>query len=356
MKAKDRVALVLPCNSTGSHKIPVAVIGAAAVPLCFKAPRSGCLLPYFSQTSAWLDGEVYKKWFHKVFLRDARERTRSRVNIVVATCGAHNALECESIKFCSLPPSLTSAHQPLDEGIITYPKRRYEKRQISIVLRGLDENQYRQEAAVVTAAEAATETAEAVPPAETKRPVTTLSSITSSSAMPASEDMGAGRAPAAERGAPSSTGPCGAPVGVVPTARIPEDVLEPGSAPAALGTAAPTATHEGQLLPVLPFSGVRFRVQPSKMTGIVFEGDSTIGLTPTGAARSLLAVGVRFSGVRFDVSLGQPLELPAALPLAQQSGASQPTTCAVDAVAPPSNRLIVVPGTGLAITFPRTGP
>jgi len=224
------------------------------------------------------------------------------------------------------------------------------------VLRGFGENQYRQKAAVVTAAEAATETAEAVPPAEAKRPTTKLSSITSASAMPASEDVGTGRAPAAGRGAPSSTGPCGAPVGVVPTARIPEDVLEPGSASAALGTAAPTATHEGQLLPVLPFSGVRFRVQPSKTTGICFEDDSTIGWTPTAAAWSSLAVGVRFSGVWFEVSLGQPLEPPAALPLAQQSGASQPTICAVDAVAPPSNRLIVVPGTGFAIAFPRTGP
>jgi len=130
MKANDRVALVLPCNYTGSHKIPVAVIGAAAVPLCLKAPRSGCLLPYVSQTSAWLDGEVYKKWFQKVFLRDVRERTRSRVNVVVDTCGAHNALESDSIKFCPFPPSLTSAHRPLDDGILACLKRRYEKRQI----------------------------------------------------------------------------------------------------------------------------------------------------------------------------------------------------------------------------------
>jgi len=59
MKAKDRAALVLACNATGSHKIPVAIIGSAAVPQCFKPPRDGCPLPYFSQQSSWMDGTVY---------------------------------------------------------------------------------------------------------------------------------------------------------------------------------------------------------------------------------------------------------------------------------------------------------
>jgi len=48
MKAKDRVTFVLACNATGSHKIPVAIIGSAAVPLCFKPPRANCPLPYVS--------------------------------------------------------------------------------------------------------------------------------------------------------------------------------------------------------------------------------------------------------------------------------------------------------------------
>jgi len=39
MKAKVRVALVLACNAIGSHKIPVAIIGCAAVPQCFKPPK-----------------------------------------------------------------------------------------------------------------------------------------------------------------------------------------------------------------------------------------------------------------------------------------------------------------------------
>ena len=45
MKAKDRVTLVLACNASGSHKIPVAMIGKAKQPKCFKPPRDPCPLP-----------------------------------------------------------------------------------------------------------------------------------------------------------------------------------------------------------------------------------------------------------------------------------------------------------------------
>jgi len=68
MKAKDRVTLVLAVNSTGSRKIPVAVIGKVAQPVCFKSPPDPCLLPYFSKASAWMDGIVYENWFKTVFL------------------------------------------------------------------------------------------------------------------------------------------------------------------------------------------------------------------------------------------------------------------------------------------------
>lgn len=40
MKAKERVTLVLACNATGSRKVPVARIGKAARPLCFRP--AGC--------------------------------------------------------------------------------------------------------------------------------------------------------------------------------------------------------------------------------------------------------------------------------------------------------------------------
>jgi len=50
--ANDCVALGLACSASGAHKIPVAMIGKAKQPLCFKPPRRPCPLPYFCQANA----------------------------------------------------------------------------------------------------------------------------------------------------------------------------------------------------------------------------------------------------------------------------------------------------------------
>ena len=152
MKAKDRVTLVLACNATGSHKIPVAIIGSAAVPLCFKPPRAKCPLPYFSQQSAWIDAVVYEKRFNTVFVPEVRARTCLPVILIVDNCGAHTELEYNGVKICPLPPNVTSVHQPLDAGIIACLKRRYKKHRNSLVLRAFPEKRRRQEAEAASAA------------------------------------------------------------------------------------------------------------------------------------------------------------------------------------------------------------
>lgn len=45
MRAKERVTAVLCVNSEASHKLPIAIIGKAVRPLCFRPPRPVCLLP-----------------------------------------------------------------------------------------------------------------------------------------------------------------------------------------------------------------------------------------------------------------------------------------------------------------------
>ena len=138
MKAKDRVTLVLACNATGTHKIPVAIIGTAQVPVCFKPPRVACPLPYFNQKSAWMDADVYEKWFTTVFVPAVRARTSLPVALVVDNCGAHSKLEHPQIATISLPPNVTSVHQPLDAGIIAALKRRYKRRLLALVVEAFE--------------------------------------------------------------------------------------------------------------------------------------------------------------------------------------------------------------------------
>jgi len=134
MKNKDRVTLVLAVNATGSHKIPVEVIGKAVVPLCFKSPRAPCPLPYFSQPSAWMDGDVYEKWFNTDCVPAVRARTRLPCVHVVDNCGAHSKLKHPQVAICPLSPNVTSVHQPLDAGIIAALKRCYKGRLLSLVI------------------------------------------------------------------------------------------------------------------------------------------------------------------------------------------------------------------------------
>jgi len=138
MQAKDLVTLVLACNATGTHKIPVAMIGKAKQPLCFKPPRRTCPLPYFSQTNAWMDGNLFKSSFETVFLTAVRARTSQPVALVSDKCGAHEELNCDKVKFIPLPPNCTSIYQPLDLRIIACLKRRYMRRLLDLVVRAFE--------------------------------------------------------------------------------------------------------------------------------------------------------------------------------------------------------------------------
>jgi len=57
MRSMDSVTLVLYTNTTGSHKLPVAMVGTANNPLCFRGEGNESPLPYFSQKKC-VDGQV----------------------------------------------------------------------------------------------------------------------------------------------------------------------------------------------------------------------------------------------------------------------------------------------------------
>ena len=134
MKDTDRVTLMLVVNATGSHKIPVAVIGEAAVPVCFKPPSAPCPLPYFPRKSTWMGGEVYEKWLNTLFVTAVRARTQLPRILIVDDCGPHGKLKHPQVAICTLPLNVTSVHQPLNAGIIVALKRRCKGRILGLVI------------------------------------------------------------------------------------------------------------------------------------------------------------------------------------------------------------------------------
>jgi len=139
MRAKERVTLVLCTNATGSHKLPIAMIGTAALPMCFRGPGNACPLPYFSQKCAWMDTRVYKMWFTTVFLPAVRDRHPGGNSALImdnsATHDVHLAAPDVTVLF--LPPNTTAVYQPMDAGVIAAIKRRYKRRLLALVVRRL---------------------------------------------------------------------------------------------------------------------------------------------------------------------------------------------------------------------------
>ena len=153
-KAKDRVTLITCTNATGNHKIPLAMIGKAAKPRCFRVNPSP--IPYNNQANAWNDSKLTKWWFHDVFLPEIRKRTSRQVVLLADNFGSHDiddiALQDPQVKWILLPPNCTAVHQPMDQGVIAALKASYKTKLLHVMIRNLDNyDQLRQLGAALTA-------------------------------------------------------------------------------------------------------------------------------------------------------------------------------------------------------------
>ena len=68
MKSKDHVTPYVATNSTGTIKIPLAMIGNSKNPHCLGQDIRKAKIVYFDQKKAWSDTKTFKKWFYEVFL------------------------------------------------------------------------------------------------------------------------------------------------------------------------------------------------------------------------------------------------------------------------------------------------
>ena len=134
---KARVTMILCVNSTGTCKIPIAVIGTAAAPRCFKGKPP---LTYLSQSSAWLDADIAQAWFNKIFLPNIRRFTAEPVLLIWDNFKAHDlgTHSDSQVKTVFLPANKTSLLQPLDQGIIENVKRLYRRTVVESIFKNLN--------------------------------------------------------------------------------------------------------------------------------------------------------------------------------------------------------------------------
>ena len=74
MKVKDRCTVVACCNTTGSLKVPLAVIHTAKDLMVFRHVRKPPC-PYYAQQNAWLDSSICQRWFDEAFVPFVKETT-----------------------------------------------------------------------------------------------------------------------------------------------------------------------------------------------------------------------------------------------------------------------------------------
>lgn len=65
---KQRVTVMVCGNASGSHRMPLLLIGNAKKPRCFKGMNMNSLPLYRNQTKAWMNQSIFVDWFRTVFV------------------------------------------------------------------------------------------------------------------------------------------------------------------------------------------------------------------------------------------------------------------------------------------------
>ncbi|XP_069741553.1 jerky protein homolog [Narcine bancroftii] len=133
---KERITVLLCANASGSHRVKLTVVGKCAKPRCFKGIAH---LPvgYQSQSNAWMDVDIFTRWFHHIFVPSVKVNLRrkgmkenSKIMLLLDSCHAHPPAEelmNGNIFVCYLPPNVTSLIQPMDQGVIQNVKMLYRR-------------------------------------------------------------------------------------------------------------------------------------------------------------------------------------------------------------------------------------
>lgn len=132
--SKDLITALACANATGSHRLPMLVIGKSKKPRCFKyVNRSAMLIVYTSQKSAWMDRPIFMKWLTETFITyikayQLKNGKRESTLLLLDNAPTHPSCDIlnekdEFIKVMFLPPNKTSLLQPMDQGVIETLKR-----------------------------------------------------------------------------------------------------------------------------------------------------------------------------------------------------------------------------------------
>ena len=113
------------CNSY--KNMITLLVGKSAKPRFFKIMNMDALpVKYCAQRSAWMNGDIFKEWYHKVFVTDGKGLQTKKALLLLDNAPSHpdsSSLTNGSIVAMFLPPNTTPLIQPMDQGVLESLKR-----------------------------------------------------------------------------------------------------------------------------------------------------------------------------------------------------------------------------------------
>lgn len=133
--SKERVTILVCANATGTHKMPLLLIGKSKNPRCLKDVTVPVI--YRNQKSANINTEIFIDWYNNTFIPEVKENQneigkQGNVLLLLDYAPIHPSaeqLEREdgTFKVKILPPDATSLIQPIDQSVIETLKLLYRK-------------------------------------------------------------------------------------------------------------------------------------------------------------------------------------------------------------------------------------
>jgi DDE superfamily endonuclease/Fission yeast centromere protein N-terminal domain/Tc5 transposase DNA-binding domain len=134
---KTRITVVCCCNATGDDRVPLWLIGKAAVPRALRSVNLHALNVHWRHNKkAWMTGTIMVEWL-KAFYRHVGTERKVLLfwdNFSGHSTGLEDAPAPPNITICNLPANSTSIYQPMDQGIIQSLKMHYRRRWLEYMI------------------------------------------------------------------------------------------------------------------------------------------------------------------------------------------------------------------------------
>ena len=145
---KTRLSVLCGGNATGTHKLKLCITGHAKNPRALKDFMDRLPVHYYSSKKAWFTQWITNDYFQKHLIGEIRNHQENVLKIhpnevkalvLLDNAPGHPSADtlCSSdgrIKTMFLPPNTTSLIQPMDQGVISAFKRRYQRKYLEEVL------------------------------------------------------------------------------------------------------------------------------------------------------------------------------------------------------------------------------